>query len=223
MEGFTLFLLPLVLGLLGFIEPCSIGSTLLVVKFLEGKSAVRKLMETLTFVVVRALFTGVLGAGAALVGQAFTGVQKGVWVLLGGLYLLLGVLVLAGRAGTVARLLSLRFRGFEGRAGAVSLGLLFGLNIPACAAPLLFALFGLAAQQGATGGTILSGFLMLALFGFALSFPLLLAVLSERARKALDQLASLSARSPAVAGMVLLALGLWSIAMGFLVDLEKWT
>jgi cytochrome c-type biogenesis protein len=34
----ALLIVPLGLGLLGFIEPCSIGATLIFVKFLEGKS-----------------------------------------------------------------------------------------------------------------------------------------------------------------------------------------
>ena len=72
--------------------------------------------------------------------------------------------------------------------GSVALGLLFGLNIPACAAPLI-----------------------LTLFGAALSLPLVLAVFFAPARRALDALAALSRRVPRWTGMLLLALGLWSI------------
>src|SRR3546814_1366678 len=53
--------------------------------------------------------------------------------------------------------------------GSAGLGLLFGLNIPACAAPLLLALLAGAAT---TGATLLSGFVALAVFGLALSLPL---------------------------------------------------
>ena len=38
-----LVLLPVGLGLLGFVEPCSLGSILVFVKYLEGKDAARKL------------------------------------------------------------------------------------------------------------------------------------------------------------------------------------
>lgn len=41
----TLVLLPLAFGLLGFIEPCSIGSTLIVIKSLEGKRGCRRSAE----------------------------------------------------------------------------------------------------------------------------------------------------------------------------------
>lgn len=35
----TLVALPIGLGLVGFIEPCSIGSTLVFIKYIEGKTA----------------------------------------------------------------------------------------------------------------------------------------------------------------------------------------
>ncbi len=37
-EFINLVLLPLALGLLGFIEPCSMGSNLLFIKYVEGKN-----------------------------------------------------------------------------------------------------------------------------------------------------------------------------------------
>lgn len=60
------------------------------------------------------------------------------------------------------------------------LGLLFGLNVPACAAPLLLAL--LAGTAAAPGVTLLGGFVSLAVFGLALSLPLVVAVLIPAAR-----------------------------------------
>jgi cytochrome c-type biogenesis protein len=47
-----------------------------------------------------------------------------------------------------------------------------------------------------------------------LSLPLIAAVLFERARRALDWLAGLSARLPFWTGVLLAALGLWSIWFG---------
>jgi len=99
-------------------------------------------------------------------------------------------------------------------------GLVFGLNIPACAAPLIFALLGAAAAGGASGATLASGFISLAVFGLALSAPLVAAVLFEPARRALDWLAGLSGRIPFWAGVVLVALGLWSIWFGLFVRIK---
>ena len=104
--------------------------------------------------------------------------------------------------------------------GSVGLGVLFGLNIPACAAPLLFALLGAAAAGGAAGAPLASGFLALALFGLALSLPLVAAVLFEPARRALDWLASLSRRMPFWTGLLFVSLGLWSIWFGVFVNLK---
>ena len=60
----------------------------------------------------------------------------------GALYALLGVLLLAGRAGVLMVAIGPGLRKLSGLRGAAGLGVLFGLNIPACAAPLLAALRG---------------------------------------------------------------------------------
>jgi cytochrome c-type biogenesis protein len=136
MEQFlSLLVLPIGLGLLGFVEPCSVGSALVFIKHLEGTNA----------------------------------------------------------------------------RGSVALGLLLGLNIPACAAPLLFALLGAVAAGGASGAPFISGFVSLSLFGLALSLPLIAAVLFAPARRGLDWLAGLSRRLPFWTGLLLIGLGAWSI------------
>lgn len=75
--------LPIGLGLLGFVEPCSIGSTLLFVKTLEGRDASRKLLEVTVFALTRALLMGALGMLAVIAGSAFMGLQNGAWIVLG--------------------------------------------------------------------------------------------------------------------------------------------
>ncbi len=101
---------------------------------------------------------------------------------------------------------------------SVGLGLLFAFNIPACAGPLIFALLGTAAASGAAGGAIFNGFISLGIFGLALSLPLVVAVLFSPARHGLDWLAGLSRRLPFWTGLVLIALGLWSIGFGLFVS-----
>lgn len=217
----NLFVLPAALGLLGFIEPCSIGSSLIFIKYLERKEAARKLAETILFAATRALFIGGLGMLAVLLGTAFLGLQKGAWILLGALYVLVGGLYLAGRARVLMRTVGPSLASLAGARASVGLGVLFGLNIPACAAPLLLILLGAAAAGGATGATLAGGFVSLAVFGFALSLPLVLAMLFAPARRALDWLAGLSGRLPLWTGVVLVALGLWSIGFGLFADLPE--
>ena len=210
-------LLPIGLGLVGFIEPCTIGSTLVFVKVMEGRSPAAKLWQVGVFTATRALFIGALGAVAVLVGSAFIGFQKAMWIGLGAFYVALGLLFVANRAGYVMTTLGPSLARVGDLRGSALLGLLFGLNIPACSAPLLFALLGAAAASGVSGATLANGFGSLALFGLSLSLPLALAVLIPAARGALDWLAGLSGRVPRWTGIVLIALGIWSIWFGFFV------
>ena len=149
-----------------------------------------------------------------MLGTAFLGLQRGAWIVLGGVYVLLGLLYLVGKAGALMFALGPSLARLATLGGSASLGVLFGLNIPACAAPLLVALLGAAAAGGVAGETLASGFVSLALFGFALSLPLVLAVLFEPARRAIDRLAGLSRRLPFWTGLLLIGLGLWSVWLG---------
>lgn len=220
---FNLLILPLGLGLFGFIEPCSIGSSLIFIKYLEGRQDTRKLAETVLFAVTRALFIGSLGVAAVLVGTAFVGFQRGAWIALGAIYAAIGVLYLTGRAVFLMRSIGPRLARLNGTGGPIGLGLVFGLNIPACAAPLLLVLLGFAATGGASGSALLSGFVSLAVFGLALSLPLVAAVAFEPARRMLNRLAGLSVRMPFWAGVLLIVLGLWSIWFGVFATLPTST
>ncbi len=225
MSGFSvidLLLLPIGLGLLGFVEPCSVAASLVFVKYLEAGDAAAKLSQVLVFAVTRALFIGLLGVAAALFGSAFLGFQRAAWTALGAIYVVLGAAYLLGRAGALRRRLGPHLPRVSGQRGPVALGLLFGLNIPACATPLLFALFGTAAAGSAAGRPIAQGFLSLALFGTALSLPLVLAALFAPARRALDRLAGLTRRLPLPTGLVLIALGLWSIGFALFFSPQSW-
>ena len=215
---FQLFVLPAGLGLFGFIEPCSIGSSLLLIKYLEDEGAAEKIRQTALFAATRALFIGLLGVAAVAVGAGFVAFQKAAWIVLGVLYALLGVLLLAGRAGALMVAIGPRIARLSGLRGSAGMGVIFGLNIPACAAPLLVALLGAAAATGASGATLSAGFVSLGVFGFALSAPLVAAVFSARARRLLDWLAHQAGRSPKWTGAMLIVLGAWSIYFGLFVE-----
>ena len=215
---FHLFVLPAGLGLIGFIEPCSIGSSLLFLKYLENAGAAGKVRQTALFAATRAAFVGLLGVAAVVVGSGFVAFQKSAWIVLGVLYALLGALLLAGRAGALMVAIGPGIAKLSGLRGSAGLGVFFGLNIPACAAPLLAALLAAAAATGASGATLTSGFVSLAVFGVALSAPLVAAVFFARARRAIDVLAHWAGRFPKWSGAVLIALGAWSIYFGLFVE-----
>lgn len=204
----NLLVLPLGLGLLGFVEPCSVGSSLLFVRYVEGKPEAVVTAQAVVFTLTRALFIGGLGALAAIAGTAFAGFQQAGRLLLGSLYLGLGLLYLTGNAGRVMRTVGPGTKRLSGKRGALALAVLFGLNIPACAAPLLAALLAPAALGS---GQVVRGFVMLGVFGLALSLPLFAALLWKPARRLLDRLTVLSRRVPIILGLVFVALGTWSL------------
>lgn len=211
--------LPVALGLLGFIEPCSIGSSLIFIKTLEGRSASSKLAQVGVFMTVRALAMGVLGLLAVAAGTAFLGFQKAAWIIFGMAYALIGILYLTGKSGFMLRSLGPGLSRLAGVNGAAALGAVFAFNIPACAAPFVLALVGMAIAGGAGGATLATGFFSLALFGLALSLPILVVALFPRARAALDWLAGLSRRMPFWSGVAFIVLGLWSIWFGLNVSI----
>ena len=220
-EFTQLFVLPILFGLVGFVEPCTVGSSLLVIKHMEGRSASQKMTQMLIFAATRALFIGLLGIVAVWIGSLFLTLQKAAWLVLGLIYLVLGVLYLTKRTGPLFRSIGPSVARFGATRGSVGMGLLFGLNIPACAAPLLLLLLSSAATGGAAGATVVAGFTSLSLFGLALSLPLVVAAFFDRARILLDRLAALSERMPITTGLLLIALGLWSTWFGLFVDLDQ--
>jgi len=173
----------------------------------------------LIFSLTRALLIGMLGIVAALLGSGFFIFQQGVWLILGLVYGGLGLLYLSGRSGWLSRRLGPSLNAVPRRRGSVLLGLVLGLNIPACAAPLLFALI---ATTATSAQTWVQGFISMALFGLALSIPLILAVLLPQGRRFLDRLASVSSHAPRWTGFVLLGLAAWSVYFGVATDIEEW-
>lgn len=214
----TSFLWPILFGLLGFIEPCAVGTTLLFVITLEGKPSREKLRQVAFFTLTRTIATGLLGVLAALIGTFFLGFQKAVWIFVGFVYAIIGILYITGRISALKRSIGPRLARLSEPRGSAVLGVLFALNIPACAGPLLIALLASSAAQGATGTTILHGFISLALFGLALSLPIVVAVLFPATRRALDWIAGLSHRIPFWTGLLFIVLGIWSIWFGLFVS-----
>jgi len=203
MEAFYLLALAIGLGLLGFVEPCSVGANMVFLGHLREKGRGERLRETAKFALVRSAVLGLFGLGIAFLGSSVFAAQKGFWLLLGLLYLALGVAVILNarfRWGLFGRV-SLRRLLPEREDRSLGLGLLFGLNLPACAYPLMLALLG----PGAASGPLL-GFAALFVFGLALSLPLVPLAFSERTAKIFDRLSRLGGATPYVIGVVFLLL-----------------
>ena len=213
-----LVLLPLGLGLLGFIEPCTIGGHLVFLDTQKDRSAAQRGRAVASFVVVRALVAGLFGALIAFAGQRLIGVQTGFWLIFGGLYLLVGLAFLTGRSGRILPRIKLAPDTWKRARSPYALGLAFGLNIPACAAPILFALLGLSASVG----SIAAGFAMMAIFGLALSSPLVLFAAVPALSGRLAGLGDWLRTRRWVLGLIFVLLGAWSIWFGLFVDPADW-
>tara|TARA_R110002126_G_scaffold217419_2_gene363276 strand:+ start:3986 stop:4720 length:735 start_codon:yes stop_codon:yes gene_type:complete len=212
-------LLPIGLGLLGFIEPCTIGGHLLFLDTQVGRSSREKLNAVLSFVATRSLVSGLFGALIAFLGQTIISMQTGFWLVFGVIYLTIGAAFLIGRAGFIKRKIKLAPTAWKGAQNPLLLGLAFGLNIPACAAPILFGLLGLAA----TTGTVMTGFVMMFLFGLFLSSPLALFAAVPKFSSWLETLGKKMKRMRWLIGGVFALLGLWSIWFGLYVDPANWS
>jgi cytochrome c-type biogenesis protein len=221
MEFTTLefILLPIGLGLLGFIEPCTIGGHLLFLDTQNGRSSRNKMDAVLTFVATRSFVAGLFGALIAFLGQKIISAQTGIWLIFGVIYLVIGFAFLIGRAGVIKWRVNLAPGAWKQARNPLILGLAFGLNIPACAAPILFGLLSLAA----TTGTVVTGFAMMFLFGLFLSSPLALFAAVPKLATWLEMLGEKMKRMRWLIGIVFVLLGLWSVWFGLYVDPANWT
>ena len=219
LSPFSLFLLPVGLGLLGFVEPCTIGGHLLFLDTQKTRSQSEKVSAVLIFVVTRSLVAGLFGALISWLGHKLIGVQTGIWLIFGLLYLAMGLIFVSGRAGLIKKQIDLAPAAWKRASSPLILGLAFGLNIPACAAPILFGLLGLATSAG----TVFAGFTMMFLFGLFLSLPLGLFAFIPLLADRLERLARWFSNARWIVGGVFVALGLWSIWFGLFVDPANWT
>lgn len=209
-DALVTWLWPIGLGLLGFVEPCAVGMTALFVLALEGRSAGEKARHVLLFTAARTLAMGLLGVVAVAVGARFFSAQRIVWLVVAGIYVVIGALYLARHIEPLKRTLGVSVAGVTSARDSAVMGAVFALNVPACAAPLLIALLAGAAGEGAGGHAVARGFIMLGLFGFALSLPIVAAVFVPTARRWLDLLAARSRSAPVWTGVLFVMLGLLS-------------
>lgn len=196
---------PFLLGLLGFIEPCSLGANLIFLQYLLSYNLKVQLFHVLLFTLTRASFLSLLGVLAALVGQHVIAIQGHYVSFLGLLYLIFGLIILL--RGQTWRF-TLPFPRLPERSLPILLGGAFGLAVPACASPLILVLTGGAALSG----QLWFGFSSLFIFGLGLSVPLVIAVWSDAAREAMTRIAQrYPKRLEYLVGGVLVVAGLYTL------------
>ena len=148
-----------------------------------------------------------------MIGAAFLQFQRGSYIMLGVLYVVLGLVYLTGYASKLMVSIGPSLSRLSTVRGSVVLALFFGLNVPACSLPLLAAVLGSTAVA-AGAANVWRGFAMLAIFGLGLSAPLLVALAFGPAQRPLERLLSFSRRAPDVIGLLFILLGAWSVYFG---------
>lgn len=174
-------LIPLVTGIAGGFTPCALGINTIFVGALAGKPRPLRLAQWVLLAAVRAALLTGLGLLFGLIGEAVGEMaaiyQQAINVSL----IVLGVVFIVSRFRPLPMpALSLATPGtFGSRRSLVGMGLLFGLDISACIAPLLLALLAETVLIGDwAGGTV-----ALFIFGVALSLPALAVLFVEGANR----------------------------------------
>ncbi len=212
-------LLALGLGLLGFIEPCTIGAHILFLSAQQGRRLRQRLSAALVFLLARLVVMGGFGGLIVLLGQRLISVQTGMWLVFGAIYLGLGIAIIAGGDRGLRR--RVRFAPERWRFADAPLlqGAAFGLNIPACAAPILFGLIGTATASGSAA----TGVLMMSAFALALTLPLIPLFVAPSLAGGLDRVANWLRPRRRLLGTIFVGLGLWSIWFGLFVEPVDWS
>lgn len=162
---------------------------------------------------------GGFGGMIVIVGQRLIGLQPNAWLIFGAVYLCLGAAIFLGWDKTVRKRIRLAPKAWRAASNPLVQGLVFGLNIPACAAPILFAVIGTATVSGSAT----TGFLLMSVFAFALSLPLLLLTAVPVLTRPLDWFADWLRPRRWLLGAIFVALGTWSIWFGLFVDPVDWS
>jgi cytochrome c-type biogenesis protein len=199
----SLVLLPFMFGLIGFVEPCSIGINLIILNRIKEQKRMRRIWETLIFTFVRGSFLALMGLSAAFVGSKIIPIQSSLFLFLGGIYILSGVLALMNKYKPAFSFEINMGKYFQNK-GSVALGLVFGPVIPACAIPLVLALIG----KSILIGNLLQGFVSLLIFGIGLSSPLIGISYSNKSNEIITKISEKARKVPWLAGVVLIIVGL---------------
>jgi len=215
----SLVLLPLGLGLIGFVEPCAIGAHLIFLARQAERSRKARAAALVAFVVARTLVMGLFGALVGLLGQLLIGFQTGFWLVFGLLYCVIGATFLLSRPGWFKRGLALPSPAWKNARSAWLVGAAFGLNIPACAAPILFGLLGLTVS----GGSAIAGFTTMAIFALGLSAPLVAMTLLPAFARFVERSAEWLRARRWLTGALFVVLGIWSVYFGLFVDPADWS
>ena len=119
------------LGLLGFVEPCTIGAHLIFLNRQLARPPARRLSAAGAFVVARLVVMAGFGGAIVFLGQSAIGIQTNSWLVFGAVYLALGIAMLFRLERILRRGIGPAPERWRAAGNPVLQGLAFGLNIPA--------------------------------------------------------------------------------------------
>lgn len=203
MGGYDLILIPFLFGLVGFVEPCSLGINVLFLNYIHKFKRIKRVSETLIFTLARGFVLALIGLSAAFIGTKFIKIQTSLFVILGILYIILGILSIINMYKPIFGM-KWDFSRFIKKKTSLSLGLAFGLVIPACAIALVLALLG----KTLLVGDLFGGFISLFVFGVTLSLPLVFICYFEKSTKIIQNIYNKAKRIPWLTGAILILIGI---------------
>ena len=98
MTIYSLVILPFVFGLVGFVEPCSMGINAIFLSSIERKNRGNRAKEITIFVLRRAFVLALIGVSAAFVGNKYFSFQQYFFIILASLYIIVGILMLFSKS-----------------------------------------------------------------------------------------------------------------------------
>ncbi len=213
MSFYSVIILPFFFGLIGFVEPCSMGINIMFLSSINRTSSARRIKEIAIFMLVRALVLALLGLSVAFVGNKLFSLERGFFIILASIYISIGLLMIFSKS-LLKRLRNVRIAhilGLDFKEGALKrLGLIAGLTIPACAIPLITVLLG----QTLLLGKILTGFITLFVFGLALTVPLAIFSFFKGGIIWLGRIAERTKKFRLVGGVILVLIGVATFYSG---------
>lgn len=162
------FVAPIGLGIVGAFTPCALGINAVFLTYLAGKGWAARLAQAGLITGMRAVFLTALGLLFGLFGQSVASFVRGYQQVIALAIVAIGVVFVASAFVDIPmpRFRFVRLK--SGTGGALALGAVFGLDIPACTSPLVIGLLA----QTVLAGNWASGAISLFLFGIGMSLPL---------------------------------------------------
>jgi cytochrome c-type biogenesis protein len=82
MSFYVTIILPFFFGLIGFVEPCSMGINIMFLTSIARTSSARRIREIAVFMLMRAFVLALLGLSVSLFGDGLFSFERGFFTLL---------------------------------------------------------------------------------------------------------------------------------------------